>query len=88
MTILRMVIIDIIVIIVIIVYVSVLLKLLSLLSLWRLLKLLRLLTLLHLFRLVGIDWFASCIRTRPQKSDSVRNSDPEYPGKTAGCTSW
>ncbi len=89
-TILRMVIIDIIVIIVIIVYVSVLLRLLRLLSLWRLWKLFRLLTLLHFFRLVGINWFASCIRARPRKSDSVRNSDSEYPasGKTAGCTSW
>jgi hypothetical protein len=88
MTILRMVIIDIIVIVVIIVYVSVLLLLLLLLSLWRLLNSLRSLTLLHLFRLVGTNWFSSCIQARPQTSDSVRNSDPEYPGKTARCTSW
>ena len=69
---------------------SVLLRLLQLLSLWRLLKLFRLLTLLHLFRFVGINWFASCIRAQPQKSDhdSVRNTDSEFPGKTAGCTGW
>ncbi len=41
----------------------------------------RLLTLLNLFRFVGINWFASCIRVQPQKSDSVLNTDSEYPGK-------
>ncbi len=41
------------------------------LSLWRLLILLRWLTLLLLFSLVGINWFASCIRARPQEPDSV-----------------
>ncbi len=80
-TILRMVIIDIIVIIVIIVKISVLLRLLRLLSLWRLLWLFRLLTLLNLFRLVRINWFVSCIRAHPHKSDSVLNTDSEYPGK-------
>ncbi len=58
------------------------------LSLCRLLWLFRLLIVLHLSRLVGINWFASCLRAWPQKSDSVRSTDSEYPGKTAGCTSW
>jgi hypothetical protein len=65
-----------------------LIQFLQLLSLWRLLQLFRLLTLLHLFRLVGINWFAGCIRAWPHKSDFVRNTDSEYSGKTAGCTSW
>jgi hypothetical protein len=65
-----------------------LIKISSLLSLWRLLKLFRLFIFLHLIRMVGINWFASCIRAQPQKSDPVRNTDSEYPGKTASCTSW
>ncbi len=69
MTILRMVITDIIDIIVIIVNICVLLRWLRLFWLWRLLWLLGLFSLLLLF-MVGINWFASCIRARPQEPDS------------------
>jgi hypothetical protein len=40
------------------------------------------------FILIGWDQLVHELYTSSTtKSDSVRNTDPEYPGKTAGCTS-